>query len=286
MKRLFASRRRVLAHIRSNAIAYFALFFALGGTSVAAVDRLLPSNSVGSAQVINGSLQKTDLASSAVNALKGNRGLQGPAGAAGSVGPIGPTGQQGLKGDAGTPGTNGTNGISVTSAAEPVGANCANGGSKFTAANGVTYACNGQDGNSSGPLGQTASTVFSSGSLSSPLAFTLVPNLSQTVMVPAGSVAFISTDGGLQSTGGATTTDVAVFVDGVQQTLGRRVFIGSTDPNDYGSWNLSAVLALAPGASHTIQVRAAQISGAGTIAIGGGSGSPLQGQLSIVRLRT
>jgi hypothetical protein len=49
---------------------------------------------------------------------------------------------------------------------------------------------------------------------------------------------------------------------------------------------MSAVLTLAPGASHTIQVRAAQISGAGTIAIGGGSGSPLQGQLSIVRLRT
>jgi hypothetical protein len=155
MKRLFASRGRVLAHIRGNAIAYFALFFALGGTSVAATDRLLPPNSVGSAQVINGSLQKTDLARSAVNALKGNGGPQGPAGAAGSVGPIGPSGQQGLKGDAGAPGapgtpgtngTNGTNGVSVTSAVEPVGANCANGGSKFTAANGVTYACKGAKG--------------------------------------------------------------------------------------------------------------------------------------------
>jgi Collagen triple helix repeat (20 copies) len=296
MKRLFASRRRVLAHIRVNAIAYFALFFALGGTSVAATDRLVPSNSVGSAQVINGSLQKTDLASTAVNALKGNRGLQGPAGAAGSIGPVGPTGQQGPKGDAGapgasgTPGTNGTigtNGVSVTSAAEPVGANCANGGSKFTAASAnVTYACNGQDGISSGPLGQAASTVFSSGSLSSPAAFTLVPNLSQTIVVPAGRVAIISTDGGLQSSGGAATADVVVFVDGVQQTPSRRMFIGSVDPNDYGSWSMSAVLTLAPGVPHTIQVRASQISGAGTIAIGGGPGSPLQGQLSIVLLRT
>lgn len=33
----------------------------------------------------------------------------------------------------------------LTSAVEPVGTNCANGGSKFTAANGTTYACNGTD---------------------------------------------------------------------------------------------------------------------------------------------
>jgi hypothetical protein len=47
----------------------------------------------------------------------------------------------------GPPGTNGTNGVSVTSANEPSGANCANGGSKFTAAgNNVTYACDGAPG--------------------------------------------------------------------------------------------------------------------------------------------
>jgi hypothetical protein len=49
-------------------------------------------------------------------------------------------------GPPGQDGTNGKDGVSVTSATEPPGANCANGGSKFTAANGVTYACNGAKG--------------------------------------------------------------------------------------------------------------------------------------------
>jgi hypothetical protein len=65
-------------------------------------------------------------------------------------------GQQGIQGSPGTNGTNGqdgqdgADGASVTSELEPAGANCTNGGSKFTAANGVTYACNGADGAGSG----------------------------------------------------------------------------------------------------------------------------------------
>ena len=43
----------------------------------------------------------------------------------------------------GPAGTNGTNGVSVTSTTEDKGSNCAEGGSKFTSASGVTYACNG-----------------------------------------------------------------------------------------------------------------------------------------------
>jgi hypothetical protein len=64
-------------------------------------------------------------------------------------GQAGPQGLQGPKGDKGDPGVNGTNGkdgVSVTSAAEPGGSNCAYGGSSFTAANGTTYACNGAPG--------------------------------------------------------------------------------------------------------------------------------------------
>ena len=56
------------------------------------------------------------------------------------------TGTPGTPGTPGTNGTNGTDGVSVTSATEAAGANCADGGSKFTAANGVTYACNGAKG--------------------------------------------------------------------------------------------------------------------------------------------
>lgn len=59
--------------------------------------------------------------------------VQGPAGQAGPPGPPGP------------PGEDGEDGVSVTSVTLAPGAdpNCPLGGSKFTSASGVTYACNG-----------------------------------------------------------------------------------------------------------------------------------------------
>jgi Divergent InlB B-repeat domain len=68
---------------------------------------------------------------------------------AGQPGPPGSPGLQGAKGDPGAPGTNGTDGkdgVSVTTASEQAGANCADGGVKLTAANGTGYVCNGKDG--------------------------------------------------------------------------------------------------------------------------------------------
>lgn len=55
-------------------------------------------------------------------------------------------GKDGVNGTNGTNGADGRDGVSVSSAVEPAGSNCANGGSKFTAANGITYACNGGGG--------------------------------------------------------------------------------------------------------------------------------------------
>jgi hypothetical protein len=90
--------------------------------------------------------------------LAGKDGINGEAGAPGEQGLPGENGLDGLNGEDGENGLNGTNGEdgengengqngqSVTSAVEPPGANCAAGGSEFTAANGVTYACNGEDG--------------------------------------------------------------------------------------------------------------------------------------------
>ena len=95
-------------------ISLVALFVALGGTGYSAVSKLAPKNSVGSAQVVNGSLQAGDLSKKARAALKGNRG---PAGAPGAAGP------QGATGPAGTNGTNGTNGAAgATGATGPAGA--------------------------------------------------------------------------------------------------------------------------------------------------------------------
>jgi hypothetical protein len=96
---------RISAYVRRHHVALLALFFALGGTALAAGNNLLPRNSVGTAQVVNGSLQKVDLSRKAITALKGNRGAQGLAGAVGAKGPTGAQGPKGEKGDAGTGGS-------------------------------------------------------------------------------------------------------------------------------------------------------------------------------------
>jgi hypothetical protein len=122
-------------------VAVVALFVALGGTSFAAV-KLLPPNSVGSAQVINGSLKKADLADSTITALKGNKGpagAQGPAGSAGSAGPAGATGAAGANGAAGATGPAGLAGATgAVGATGPKGATGVNGTNGSTGPAGAT----------------------------------------------------------------------------------------------------------------------------------------------------
>jgi hypothetical protein len=97
-------------HVRGNLVAYLALFLALTSTGYAASSKLLPRNSVGSAQVINGSLQKADLNARAAAALRGARGTQGPQGPPGSQGPRGAAGSKGSTGARGATGSNGATG--------------------------------------------------------------------------------------------------------------------------------------------------------------------------------
>jgi hypothetical protein len=87
----------------AGVIACLALTIALGGSAFAAT-ALVPKDSVGSAQVINGSLQTKDLSGKARKALRGSRGPRGYEGPQGNVGPTGP------KGPAGSPWTLG-NGV-------------------------------------------------------------------------------------------------------------------------------------------------------------------------------
>jgi hypothetical protein len=100
--------RRIKRHRPSPAmlVALIALFVALGGTSYAALK--LPANSVGSAQVINGSLQTGDLAKKTAAALKGKPGQQGSQGTPGATGATGATGAAGATGPAGKDGSNAT----------------------------------------------------------------------------------------------------------------------------------------------------------------------------------
>jgi hypothetical protein len=89
--------RAIGAHLRQNAVAYVALFAALGGTSYAAIK--LPSNSVGTKQikpgavrgsdVKNNSLGLADLSGRAENALQARRGPEGPRGLQGLTGATG-----------------------------------------------------------------------------------------------------------------------------------------------------------------------------------------------------
>jgi hypothetical protein len=88
----------------AGVIACLALLVALGGTALATT-ALVPRNSVGSAQVINGSLQKADLSKRTVAALHGARGARGAQGLQGIQGIQGIQGVQGGQGVQGTPGT-------------------------------------------------------------------------------------------------------------------------------------------------------------------------------------
>jgi hypothetical protein len=89
-------------HLRANAVAYLALFVALGGTSMAAVT--LKRNSVLSTHIKNGQVKRADIASGAVDSSRvANGSLQAHDFAAGQL-------QSGARGPAGAPGTPGANG--------------------------------------------------------------------------------------------------------------------------------------------------------------------------------
>lgn len=83
-------------------VASIALLVALTGTGVAAVQLAAP-NSVGSAQVIDGSLQRKDFKPGAIPTA--GRGPAGPAGEAGPQGDPGPKGDKGDAGEKGEPAT-------------------------------------------------------------------------------------------------------------------------------------------------------------------------------------
>jgi hypothetical protein len=88
-------------HLRRNAVAYLALFVALGGTSYAAIK--LPANSVGAKQIRRNSVTSAKVKNGTLNASDFARGVQlaGPAGPAGATGPPGAAGPKGDPGPAG-----------------------------------------------------------------------------------------------------------------------------------------------------------------------------------------
>jgi hypothetical protein len=212
-----------------------------------------------------------------------------------------PTPGTSLAGPAGAPGT------SATVAAEPSGANCANGGAKVTDGNGdAAYACTGATGPAgpagpAGTIGQQSATVSGTAGLTLPsnTSFTLLPGLAQTITVPANSIVLVSTNGGAETTSGAaagfSAVDVAVFVDGTRppgtQGLYQRLIMANTTgiTQMIGNWAMEAALPpMAAGSTHTIEVAAAGpgIPGASSAVVGGGNTTVLQPALTVTILNT
>ena len=109
-----------LSRRHSTAVAYLALFAALGGSAYAAVTvtgKNIKDGTVTGKDVKNRSLGTNKLSTKAISSLAGERGPRGPAGpqgekgAQGPVGPIGPTGPTGPQGAAGPQGPSGISGI-------------------------------------------------------------------------------------------------------------------------------------------------------------------------------
>lgn len=98
-------------------VACLALAVSLGGTSIAAVDAVLPKNSVGAAQLRRSAVTSAKLANNAVTSAKVRNGsllridfapgqlIAGPPGPQGAAGPAGPQGPKGDKGDKGDTGS-------------------------------------------------------------------------------------------------------------------------------------------------------------------------------------
>src|SRR3954447_10039120 len=106
-------KRTMLIHLRRNAVAYLALFVALGGSSYAAVKlgrnavktRNIAPNAVTSQKVKNGTLLAAD--------FKSGQLLPGPKGDIGARGPKGDDGAKGAKGDKGDAGAPGVSALSA-----------------------------------------------------------------------------------------------------------------------------------------------------------------------------
>jgi hypothetical protein len=99
---------RITNHLKSNLVAYLALFCALGGSAYAAgkiTSKQIAPGAVKSKQVKDGTITSTDLASGVIT--RGGEGERGPAGPAGPQGDAGPQGAQGATGAEGPQGERG-----------------------------------------------------------------------------------------------------------------------------------------------------------------------------------
>ena len=116
-----------------TAVAYLALFAALGGSAYAAVTvtgKNIKDGTITGRDVKNRSLGTSKLTATAVSSLVGRQGPAGPQGPKGDTGLKGDTGATGPQGPAGPAGPSGISGLeySVNSPGIPVASDSAGGG--------------------------------------------------------------------------------------------------------------------------------------------------------------
>lgn len=204
----------------------------------------------------------------------GPTGPTGPTGPAGVAGPTGPTGSAGATGATGPTG--------------PTGAAGATGASGFNGPTGAT--------GPSGTTGQNVTEVYGTAQLvvtNSTTSYTLIPGLTQTINVPANCKVYVSSTGGIQSTGATSTTysvvDVGLFCDGVVSSTGgqRRIAIANTSSlaQLIGNWSLTQTYNLSAG-NHTFEVKAVNgAAGSANANVSSVSAPQLQGVLTVTIIK-
>ncbi len=159
-----------------------------------------------------------------------------------------------------------TAGNAPTGPMGPTGATGAAGATGPTGPAGVTGATG-----PSGTTGQSVTEVYGTGQLvvnTATTTYTLIPGLTQTINVPANCKVYVTTSGGIQSTGATSATysvvDIGLFCDGVVSSTGgqRRIAIANTSSlaQLISNWSFQQTYNLSAG-SHTFEVKA--VSGAG-----------------------
>jgi hypothetical protein len=159
----------------------------------------------------------------------------------------------------------------------------------------AVFALSGNQGpaGASGTTGQNATTVYGTANVEPALDVpTLLPGLTQTVVVPTNSVVYIATDGGMRTTSTAASgySDVAVYLEIDENIPANGGYANLDIVNNAGTtagaaarWSLSLTATLTAG-THTIAVYG--YTDAGSMAsYNGGSGTTDQGELTVMFLK-
>ena len=139
-------------------------------------------------------------------------------------------------------------------------------------------------------FGQSVTTVSGTAGLnvtSATTAYTPVPGLTQTVNVPANSSLLISTDGGIQSSGGINTfsvVDAAILVDGIAVSQRRIVVSNFTVAASVDNWALSHGVTL-PAGNHVIEIKVKYGGGQSALVSFESAISLLQGKLTVAVIK-